>query len=769
MYSELSVVDGLTLASSFMDWLNTGYLILLVVIGFSVIIFVHELGHFLAAKWMGVRVNRFAIGFFYRLVGYRRGEGFTFGPRPTYTAGEIEEKGYGETDYCLNAFPLGGYVKMLGQDDIDINEETGEIKTTDDPRSFTNKSVGRRMVIVSAGVVFNLLFAVLVYAFVFLALGKEMAAPVIGYVVPGSPAADAGLLLGDRVLAIDGNRVRSFRDIVMASGLSGMTMRLQIERGGKTLEQEFLVELEMRDGEKELLGIMAVSTPVIAETGVETADQQEFKPGDRITHVNGQPVTTAFEIMEAFQKSQGAGVELTVERTDPAQEEAHQTLTVARRPRLQFEPARIEGPSSEIIDSRHLLGFRRRQRVEVVNPGTPAAEAGFEVGDVIAKWGNVINPRYSEVLDSIKANDGRPVPVVVERGEEEVGLSVTPRSPFRLFGSAPPRVEIIFGSEELRPIVADIAPDTPASMLQNMSRGSEIIAINEEPLESWSDVFEALRKAAGTTVAVRYRHGSDEGVGNLAVPNSIVNELGLPPPLTILGFPPTATLLSINDIESVTLESGKKASLLWSFAVRKLLEQNVGKTVTVEYLPSILAQTTRTEQFSVRSDNADPWQLRVRYNYELPHLANLKETVDANGNPLAALSMGINESHRILWSVYRVIKGMVEHFFTKERGISPKHIAGPVGILQFAYRQAEAGVADLLFFLAFISINLAVLNFLPFPLVDGGLMMFLILEKIRRKPLSLKVQVITTLTGLGLIVLVFLFVTIQDISRLFGG
>jgi regulator of sigma E protease len=166
-------MENLSVNESMLQWLLNSYLFIKVLIGFSIIIFVHELGHFAAAKWMGVRVDRFALGFFYRVCGYRRGEGFTFGPRPTYKPEELAARGFGETDYCINALPFGGYVKMLGEDDIVVNEETGEVKPSADPRAFTNKSVGRRMVVVSAGVICNMLFAVLVYAAIFLFLGAR--------------------------------------------------------------------------------------------------------------------------------------------------------------------------------------------------------------------------------------------------------------------------------------------------------------------------------------------------------------------------------------------------------------------------------------------------------------------------------------------------------------------------------------------------------------------------------------------------------------------
>ena len=104
---------------------------LLMLLGFSVIVFVHELGHFAVAKWAGVRIETFAIGFGREIAGLTRGE----------------------TRYSFNILPLGGYVKMLGQEDFD--DKSNQLRFKDDPRSFINKPVGHRMAIVSAGVIMN--------------------------------------------------------------------------------------------------------------------------------------------------------------------------------------------------------------------------------------------------------------------------------------------------------------------------------------------------------------------------------------------------------------------------------------------------------------------------------------------------------------------------------------------------------------------------------------------------------------------------------------
>ena len=152
---SLGAMDALLAADTMPGWLYNTLMFIKVLIGFSIIIFVHEAGHFLAAKWVGIRVDRFAVGFGTRLFGFRKGEGFTFGNRPEYSADELARKDYGETDYCFKVLPIGGYVKMLGQDDVIINDETGEVSLSDDPRAFTSRPVGHRMIVVSAGVLFN--------------------------------------------------------------------------------------------------------------------------------------------------------------------------------------------------------------------------------------------------------------------------------------------------------------------------------------------------------------------------------------------------------------------------------------------------------------------------------------------------------------------------------------------------------------------------------------------------------------------------------------
>src|SRR3954467_1138856 len=150
------------------DLLNlgrSGVDLLLVILGFGLIIFVHELGHFLAAKWAGIRVLAFAIGFGPAAVSYRKGMGWRRGTtEPEYQ--ERQRRGQAAelspTQYRLNWLPLGGYVKMLGQDDLNPAAVSAERD------SYQNTPVWKRMVVISAGVVMNMLLAALLFVAVFM-------------------------------------------------------------------------------------------------------------------------------------------------------------------------------------------------------------------------------------------------------------------------------------------------------------------------------------------------------------------------------------------------------------------------------------------------------------------------------------------------------------------------------------------------------------------------------------------------------------------------
>jgi regulator of sigma E protease len=730
-----------------------------VLIGFSIIIFVHELGHFLAAKWVGVRVDRFAVGFGYRLFGWRHGEGLTFGSRPSLPAAELAARGWGETDYCFKALPIGGYVKMLGQDDIVIDEKTDEIRISDDPRAFTNRSVGQRMIVISAGVVFNLLFAAALLTLIFL-VGKPMPAPVIGAILPESPA-QGKLHLGDRIVAIDGSPIRSFVDVNIATIMTEGPIRVRVERAATRQTDEVVVD-PRPDPETGLrtLEIGAAFSLEVTEDGTRVGDLPNVKKGDVIVAVDGKRVSTALEVVSAFSASHGRTLSVLVERRDP------QRPADLPRPIECFQRAAVEFSIATLPDERigpeqgdaHMLGLLPRRRIDWIEPGGPAAEAGFEVGDVIVEWGAIANPLYNEITELIQARAGEPITAVVQRGDRRLTLPVTPRRPLSLWGAAPAKVKARFLAEQDMPVVAAVAPETPAAAL-NMPRGSLLLSVDGKPVSTWPDVCEALFAAAGRTIAVRYRAGPDEVDAELRVPSSVVNELDLPP---------NAMIVAIDGETSAPyVEPGGKlveVRLPNDWAVRRLLQRRIGRTVKVQYrLDPLTSPKALEAPFEVREDNFDPWPMRVHYVYDSLKFRTLMETVHAHGNPAVALWMGVQECGTWALQAYKFLRLM---FVSRA---ATQNVAGPVGIIGAAIERARLGWLELAYFLAFLSVNLAVINFLPMPVMDGGLMVFLLIEKLKGKPLSLKTQMVTTLVGLAAIILIGVLVTIQDIGRFFSS
>jgi regulator of sigma E protease len=180
------------------------------IIVFGILIFIHEAGHYLVARLVGVGVHEFSLGFGPRLWGVSKGR----------------------TAYNLRAVPLGGFVRLVGMDPQDEEK--------DQPYSFARKSVAQRMAVILAGPMMNFVLAVIVLAIVFMFQGLPTATTTVNQVLPGYPAAAAGIKVGDRITAIDGEPVRDWTDILWAVGdpKADDTRVLTVERDGRRLTIE---------------------------------------------------------------------------------------------------------------------------------------------------------------------------------------------------------------------------------------------------------------------------------------------------------------------------------------------------------------------------------------------------------------------------------------------------------------------------------------------------------------------------------------------------
>jgi len=250
------------------------YFLLLV----GVLVVIHELGHFAAAKLLDVKVLRFSIGY----------------GRPLFRVT------LRETEYQIAAFPLGGYVRILGieGEDKPADRASGALGRGDAGRSFTSRPLWQRLVIVFAGPAANLVLPVVIY-FVFFAGHSVLPAAVIGDVLDGGAAARAGLLPGDRVLEIDGRPVRYWEEIEAAVRASpGIELHLRVSRNGKVFER-YVTPLEEtirhRDGAVTVQGRVGITHPPFVPLvgvidGESPAARAGLHTGDLIISVDGQPV-----------------------------------------------------------------------------------------------------------------------------------------------------------------------------------------------------------------------------------------------------------------------------------------------------------------------------------------------------------------------------------------------------------------------------------------------------------------------------------------------
>ncbi len=206
------------------------------VIVLGVLVFFHELGHYLAARWRGVYVEAFSIGFGRALATWQDRQ---------------------QTTWKIGWIPLGGYVKMNGQERPE--DATPEARARWIPgRTFHEKSVGSRAIIVAAGPIANFVLAALLFALLFATVGQPVILPDVGTVLPGSAAAQAGLQTGDRILAIDGQKVAQFEDIQrLVAARPDQKLTLDLVRGGH--EQTVTLTTGVREQGGRRIGSLGVT------------------------------------------------------------------------------------------------------------------------------------------------------------------------------------------------------------------------------------------------------------------------------------------------------------------------------------------------------------------------------------------------------------------------------------------------------------------------------------------------------------------------------
>ena len=251
----------------------------IVVLG--ILIFFHELGHFLVAKFFNVKVLKFSLGFGFKLIG----------------------KKVGETEYVISTIPLGGYVKMLGENDDE--EET--VPPEEQERAFNNQSVMTRIAIVVAGPIFNILLALFLFVGVYLVSGINVLTTEIGQVREGSPADKAGLIKGDVILAVQGKTTESWSKIKKAvQNRIGEPLNITVERGDQTLNLTVTPEESVEKNifgenvKSALIGVVSSGNYKKLELGPWQAVEEGFRRTWEVVELTCLTVVKLFERVVPF-------------------------------------------------------------------------------------------------------------------------------------------------------------------------------------------------------------------------------------------------------------------------------------------------------------------------------------------------------------------------------------------------------------------------------------------------------------------------------------
>lgn len=646
----------------------TSVLIFLGVLG--ILIFVHELGHFIAAKMCHVYVDRFSLGMPPRIFGFK----------------------YGETDYCIGLLPIGGYVKMAGQEDAPLSEEERESTYGKIPpeRWFNNRPRHQRAFILLAGPAMNLVLGFIIYA-IMVGVGGEV--PVtqfgnrLGLIETDSPASKAelyriaelgdtadvsgdpdaiGLKTGDRIITFNGKEVRGvLQDIAVEAILAdGEPTRMEVEReevdGSVSHFVTHVSAIKLNDEPFPRFGIAPYNTFLVQRVreGSPAADAG-LQDGDKVIKLDGEFIEQ-LSFLRAIQELEGeTEFELLVER-----EGDEVPITVQTRTRGMFEGIAVTPSLNPFIatEDGDVLSIRNSDAEFQTSSGL---KNGYRVVAMTGVSGDV----------SLRSLPDLPADTL---------LTIALEKPSRFFG--------LFGGGD-----AGTADVTAGQVVEGLTGFAA-----DAPVE-----IALAAEATEDGVALKRR--------------DVILEID--------GQPATVALLK--SIESTrvgeTLSIRVKRPAIWFGLGQKESEFDAEVSVrSLQEIGIVFAQDTVFHKAAPAEIIPEAWDRCVRTSAQI-------------GVTLKKLVTG---------------------------GLSPKLLGGPVMIFEVTTGAARTNMTLFLDTLAMISINLCWFNLLPLPVLDGGQLMFLGIEAVRRKPVSMKVMETVQQFGLILILGLIVFVSFNDISRI---
>lgn len=441
--------------------------ILLAALGISFLIFIHELGHFVAARMFNVRIDTFSIGFGPRLFGFRRGD----------------------TDYRISAIPLGGYVKMAGEyGDYDEDAELA-------PDDLMAKPPWQRLIVFSGGVLVNFAFAFLVFPLAF-TMGVPFTAPIIGEVLPGGAAWTAGLQPGDEVLRVNGARIYGFSDIRVEVALGDPAdASMLIRRNG----QEQVVHLQptrnMAEGRYEI-GIGPTLDSEVTVVEGQPASDAGLRTGDSIMTINGvalDQVDPPIGRVLPQARERGLPLEVRYERDGRVHDT---TIRARRRENAEPPPLRL----GVLPTSTAIVGLRGL----ATSPAFP-----LRLGDVVEAVDGQHVFTFTELIAAVRSAPADELTLTVRRGEDMVSVIIPPDLRQVLMGD-----DVAFDNDMGGTRVLVLAGGALHSA--GLVDGDWLLAIDDKPLASYVDLQERVRDAS-QPVAIDYRRGADDSTHHVVI------------------------------------------------------------------------------------------------------------------------------------------------------------------------------------------------------------------------------------------------------------
>lgn len=652
---------------AFLDILTSGGQMLVAMLGIAFLIFIHEGGHFLAAKYCGVKVEVFSLGFGQRLWGFE----------------------HGGTDYRVSLLPLGGYVQMLGQDDTDPSQPK-----TDREDDFRNKSVAQRALILVGGVAVNALFAVFAFIVAFW-VGVPFPSPEVGYTNRGGPA-EGQLKSGDQILSIDGQEIIAFQDVQQIVAFSGgQPMNFKVSRLVNNERKQLDVKITARKGEDDELYTIGVGgLYVVAQVEDKSkTSEQDLKKGDRILSFKNKagkdrPMSGISELTQLAYDNPGSWIPVTVER--PKFDSLGNPIAVEKT----FD-AKIYCP--ELKHWTLGLEYEDTPRVSTILAQASAEKGGLQKDDQILSIGGqaAVAPTLGELVQvackQALAAKQTHIEMAVRRLVEGKSQELTLKIPVPEPKGADKRFTLGFGFG--------------ADMVKSIVPGSPLDEVNK-----------ALKKDDPEAVVLQ--------AGDRLTRIQIHRRLGM----FWVGNEPAfrRNVQSIVDI----IKDSRPARL--SF-------EREGRSYTVVVTPK---------------ENADD-------RYGSLELAFRQRRIMVQRGFFDGLKLGLYSTRVSMGQILQMLRSLVVR-----RDVSVKKLGGPIKIVQIATVVADHGPGKMIWFLALLSVNLAVLNILPIPVLDGGHLLFIMIEWLKGEPVSEDVLIYAQWAGLILILGLIITVTFNDIISL---